>query len=165
MSRVLCGSYLGLLSLLEESLGASLLLGLLGGEVLGLRNLLNLGGVEAGHVDLVGSGDDVAGVDSSQGNAVDLEGTGDEQDTLVESLEKDDTLAAEAAGEQDQDGAGLESLSGGPRSDGLANLLISKRVSAALFVQSSELSRKGEKVCQVESVFFANWKRRAVLSL
>lgn len=46
------GSYLGLLSLLEESLLASLLLGLLSGEVLGLRDLLDLGGVDTGQVDL-----------------------------------------------------------------------------------------------------------------
>jgi hypothetical protein len=115
-------SYLGLLSLLEESFGTSLLLGLLSGEVLGLRDLLDLGGVQAGDVDLVGSGDDVSGVDPSQGNTVDLEGTGDEENTLVKSLEKDDTLATEAAGEEDQDGTGLKSLSGSPRSDGLANL-------------------------------------------
>lgn len=120
------GTYLGLLSLLEESLSGSLLLGLLGGEVLGLRDLLDLGGVKAGDVDLVGGGDDVSGVDSSQGNAVDLEGTSDEENTLVESLEKDDTLAAEAASEEDQDGTRLEGLSGGPSSDGLANLFVSK---------------------------------------
>lgn len=115
-------TYLGLLSLLEESLSGGLLLGLLGGEVLGLGDLLDLGGVEAGDVDLVGGGDDVSGVDSSQGDTVDLEGTGDQEDTLVESLEEDDALAAEATGEEDQDGTGLEGLSGGPRADGLADL-------------------------------------------
>lgn len=46
-------TYLGLLSLLEESLGGGLLLGLLSGEVLGLRDLLDLGSVQAGDVDLV----------------------------------------------------------------------------------------------------------------
>lgn len=115
-------SYLGLLSLLEESLLTSLLLGLLGGEVLGLGDLLNLLLVEAGDVDLVGGGDDVSGVDSSQGDTVDLEGAGDEEDTLVEGLQEDDTLATEAASEEDEDSAGLEGLARSPRSDGLADL-------------------------------------------
>jgi len=114
---------LGLLSLLEESLLARLLLGLLGGEVLWLRDLLNLLVVEAADVDLVRGSDDVSGVDAAQGNAVDLEGTGDEQDTLVERLEEDNALAAEATGEQDQDGTGLEGLARGPGADGLADLL------------------------------------------
>lgn len=51
--RYLGNSYLGLLSLLEESLLASLLLSLVGGEVLGLGNLLNLGLIETGKVNLV----------------------------------------------------------------------------------------------------------------
>lgn len=115
-------AYLGLLSLLEESVLTGLLLGLLGGEVLGLGDLLDLLLVEAGDVDLVRGGDDVSGVDSSEGNTVDLEGAGDEEDALVESLQEDDSLAAEAAGEEDEDGAGFEGLAGGPGSDGLANL-------------------------------------------
>lgn len=101
-------SYLWLLSLLEESLLASLLLlGLLSDEVLRLGNLVNLLGVDASQVNLLGGGDDVSGVDSSQRNAVDLEGAGNEQNTLVEGLEEDDTLAAEAAGQQNQNGTGL----------------------------------------------------------
>jgi hypothetical protein len=115
-------SYLGLLSLLEESLLASLLLGLLGGEVLGLRNLLDLLGVETRDIDLHGGGDDVAGVDPAQGNAVDLEGTGNEEDTLVEGLEEHDALAAEASGEEDQDGTGLQRAARSPGADGLADL-------------------------------------------
>merc|ERR1711988_1139060 len=104
---------LGLLALLEESLLTSLLLGLLGGKVLWLGDL----------VDLHGGGDDVAGVNPTQGDAVDLEGTGDEEDTLIERLEEDDTLAAEATSEEDQDSAGLEGLAGGPGTDRLADLL------------------------------------------
>lgn len=115
-------SYLGLLSLLEESLLTSLVLGLLGGEVLGLRDLLNLLVVETGKLNLVGGGDDISGVDSSQGDTVDLEGAGDEEDTLVEGLQEDDTLATEAAGEEDKNSAGLEGLARSPRSDGLADL-------------------------------------------
>lgn len=115
-------SYLGLLSLLEEGLLAGLLLGLLGGEVLGLRDLLDLLLIEARDVDLVGSGDDVSGVDSAEGNTVDLEGAGDEEDALVKGLQEDDTLATETASEEDEDSAGLEGLAGSPRSDGLADL-------------------------------------------
>lgn len=116
------GSYLRLLALLEESLLASLLLGLLGGEVLWLRDLVNLLLVEAGDVDLVGGCDNVASVDAAQGNAVDLERSGDEEDTLVEGLEEDNALAAETASEEDQDGTGLEGLAGSPGTDRLANL-------------------------------------------
>lgn len=115
-------SYLGLLSLLEESLLAGLLLDLLRGEVLGLRDLLDLLGVKASDIDLHGGGDDIAGVDPAQGNAVDLEGAGDEEDALLEGLEEDDALAAEAAGEEDQDGTGLEGAAGSPGADGLADL-------------------------------------------
>lgn len=115
-------SYLWLLSLLEEGLLAGLLLGLLADEVLGLGDLVDLLGVDAGQVDLLGGGDDVARVDPPQRHAVDLEGTGNEQDALVEVLEEDDTLAAEAAGEQDQDRAGLQGLAWLPGADGLADL-------------------------------------------
>lgn len=116
------GSYLWLLSLLEEGLLAGLLLGLLSDEVLGLTDLLDLLLVDSGQVNLLGCGDDVSGVDAAQGHTVDLEGTGDEEDTLVEVLQKDDTLAAEAAGEEDQDGTGLEGLAWLPGADGLADL-------------------------------------------
>lgn len=115
-------SYLGLLALLEESLLTGLLLGLLSGEVLGLSNLVDLGLVDAGEIDLLGSGDDVAGVDATKGNTVDLEGAGDEKDTLVESLKEDDALATETASEEDQDGAGHEGAAGRPLADGLADL-------------------------------------------
>ena len=122
-------TYLGLLSLSEESFLTLLLLGLVGSEVLWLRNLLDLLGVESGDVDLVGSGDDVARVDSSQGNAVDLERSGDEEDTLVEGLEEDDTLSTEASGQEDQNGTGLEGLAGSPGADSLADLKSEKYVS------------------------------------
>lgn len=115
-------SYLCLLSLLEESLLAGLLLGLLADEVLGLGDLVDLAGVDSGEVDLLGSGDDVSGVDPSEGNTVDLEGAGNEEDTLVEGLQEDNALATETASEQDQDGAGLQGLARGPGADGLADL-------------------------------------------
>lgn len=133
------GSYLRLLALLEESLLAGLLLGLLGGEVLWLRDLVNLLLVEAGDVDLVGGGDNVASVDAAQGNAVDLERSGDEENTLVEGLEEDNALAAETAGEEDQDGTGLEGLAGSPGTDRLANLYFRNFVSFDILVPCTVL--------------------------
>lgn len=115
-------SYLCLLALLEESLLASLLLGLVGGEVLGGGNLVDLGLGDTGQVDLEGCGDDVSRVDATEGDTVDLEGAGDEEDALVEGLEEDDALATEATGEEDQDGAGSERLAGSPRPLDLADL-------------------------------------------
>lgn len=115
-------THLWLLSLLEEGLLASLLLGLVGGEVLGLRNLLDLLLVQARQVDLLRRRDDVPGVDPAQGHTVDLEGTGNEEDALVEGLEENNALAAESAGEEDQDGAGLQGLARRPGTDGLADL-------------------------------------------
>jgi hypothetical protein len=110
--------------LLEEGLLASLGLFLVCSEVLWLRDLLNLLRLYTRDVDLVGCGDDVSGVDSSERDAVDLEGPGDEQDTLVEGLEEDDALASESAGQENQNGAGLQRLSWRPRADGLADLEI-----------------------------------------
>ena len=115
-------TYRGLLALLEEGLLTGLLLLLLADEVLGLGDLLDLLGVEAGDIDTVGRRDDVARVDPAEGHAVDLEGARDEEDALVEGLEEDNALAAEAAGQQDQDRAGLEGRTGLPGADGLAGL-------------------------------------------
>jgi hypothetical protein len=113
---------LRLLALLEESGLASLLLGLLCREEIRLGNFVELLRVEAVEVDLERGGDDVARVDSPEGDTVDLEGAGDEEDTLVECLDEDDALAAEATGQEDQNGAGLEGLARGPGADRLANL-------------------------------------------
>lgn len=116
-------SYLRLLALLEEGLLTGLLLSLLPGEVGGLGDLVDLALVETVQVNLVGGSDDVSRIDPSQGDTVDLEGAGNEEDTLVEGLEEDDALASESAGEENEDGAGLEGFSGGPGTDGLAGLL------------------------------------------
>jgi hypothetical protein len=119
-------SYLWLLSLLEESLLAGLLLLLLSSEVLGLGDLLDLGGVNTAEVDLLGGGDHVAGVHSAERDTVDLEGAGNEENTLVEGLQENDALATEATSEEDQDGTGLESRTSGPGAEGLADLVTSK---------------------------------------
>ncbi len=128
--RPALSSYLCLLSLLEESLLAGLLLGLLASEVLGGSGLGDLVLGDTSQVDLDGSGDDVSGVDAAEGDTVDLEGAGDEQNALVEGLEQDNALATESAGEKDQDSAGLEGLAGSPRALDLADLEPTVRTSA-----------------------------------
>lgn len=115
-------TYLGLLSVLEESLLGLLLLGFLLGEVVGGRDLLNGGSVNTLEVDLAASSDHVAGVDSSERDTVDLEGTGNEEDTLGQVLEEHNALTAEAASEEDQDATGLEALADLGRANGLADL-------------------------------------------
>ena len=62
-------------------------------------------------VDLCARGYDISGVDSPQWHAVDLEGACDEEDTLGEVLEEDDSLAAESASQENEDGARLERCS------------------------------------------------------
>lgn len=103
-------TYLGLLSLLEESLLGLLLGLLLLGEVVGSGDLLDGLSVDAADVDAGAGGDHIAGVDTAKGNTVDLEGAGDEEDTLLKVLEENNTLATEATGEEDQDSTGLEAL-------------------------------------------------------
>lgn len=141
-------SYLWLLSLLEESLLAGLLLGLLANKVLGLGDLIDLCGVDTREVDLLGCSNDVAGVNSSQGNAVDLEGAGDKQNTLVEGLQEDNPLAAEAASEQDQDGTGLQGLARLPGADGLADLLFANGMLASL-PNSADCVRHPQRACPI----------------
>lgn len=70
-------TYLGLLSLLEESLLRLLLLALLLGEVVGGGSLLDGLLVHTGDIDALAGGDHIAGVDPSERDAVDLEGAGD----------------------------------------------------------------------------------------
>lgn len=100
--------YLWLLALLEESILALRLGLLLPGKVLVARDLLDGRLLDAADVDLCPSSNDVAGVDAAERNTVDLEWTGDEEDSLGEVLEEDDALATEAAGEENEDGTRLE---------------------------------------------------------
>lgn len=123
-------SYLWLLALLEESLLALLVVGLLLGEVLVRGHLLELGRVNAGNVNLLGGSDHVAGVDSSERNTVDLEGTGDKENSLREGLEENDTLATETTSEEDQDSTGDEGCAWSRGSDGLADLRVKMLVSS-----------------------------------
>lgn len=114
---------LGLLALLEESLLGALLVGLLvASKVVRVGDLLEGLAVEAVDGDGGAGGDHVAGIDAAERDTVDLEGTGDQEDTLVEGLEENDTLATEAASEKDEDGTGLEGSAGLVRVLSLAGL-------------------------------------------
>lgn len=87
----------------EKLLLGNLLLGLsVAGEVGGSE----LGAVNTTDVDLGGSGNDVAVVDAAQGNTVNLERTSNKQSAVLESLEENNTLAAETASQDDQNGTG-----------------------------------------------------------
>lgn len=137
-------AYLGLLALLEESILARLVCGLVLGEVTLLGGLLQDTLIDTLDVDSGRGSDDIAGVYSSQRNAVNLEGTGDEEDTLGKVLEENDTLATEATSEEDDDGTGLEGSTGLRRASSLASLegmlamahgiemLLSRRVDGSL---------------------------------
>lgn len=114
---------LGLLTLLEESLLGALLVGLLvASEVVGVRDLLEGLAVKTVDGDGGAGGDHVAGVDATERDTVDLEGTGDQEDTLVEGLEENDALATEAASEKDEDGTRLKGSTGLVGVLGLAGL-------------------------------------------
>ena len=98
-----------LLALAEELLLAALLILLLvPREVFCPADFLDRGLVDV--LDVYGclGGDDIAGVDSAEWDAVDFEWTGDQEDALVEDFEEDDTFASEATGEEDEDFAGRE---------------------------------------------------------
>ena len=117
-------TYLWLLTLLEELVLTLLLVALLTSKVLVTGYLIDLSLVKTGEVDLVGSGNNVAGVNSAEWDTVDLEWTSDEEDTLCEVLEEDDTLATETTSEEDKDGSWGKGGSWSGGSDGLADLEI-----------------------------------------
>ena len=127
-------TYLGLLSLLEESLLGLLLLALLLGEVVRGGGLLDGLLVNTLDVDTGAGGDHIAGVHTAERNTVDLEGTGNEENTLFEVLEEDDTLATEATGEEDEDSTGLEALPDLSGTQGLADLLAIKQNVRSLII-------------------------------
>lgn len=86
--------------------------GLILGEVAVLAGLLQNLLVNTLQIDRGGGSDDISGVHPSQGNTVDFERTSDEENTLGKVLENDDTLAAETTSEENNDGTGLERLTG-----------------------------------------------------
>jgi hypothetical protein len=115
-------TYLGLLALLEERVLARLVGSLVLGEVAVLADLVQNLRVDALQIHVGRGSDDISGVYPSQRNAVDFEGTGDEEDTLGQVLEQDDALATETASEEDDNGARLERGPGFRRADSLASL-------------------------------------------
>jgi len=99
----------GCLAVLEEVVLALAVL-LLARPVLVLADARDDFLVQAGDVDDGRGRDDVAVVDATQWDAVGLEGAGDEEHALFELAQEHDALAAEAAGEEDQDGSWGERL-------------------------------------------------------
>ena len=104
--------YLWLLALLKELLFSLLLITLLPCEVLVSRYLIDLLLVNAGQVHLVGCGDDITGIDSPERNTIDFEWAGNEENALWESLQKNDSLAAETTSKKNEDGSGSKRWSG-----------------------------------------------------
>jgi hypothetical protein len=72
--------------LLEKLLLSVLLVTLLPREVLLSGNLLNLRLVKTRYIDLLGCGNNVAGIDSSERNTIDLERAGNEKNALREMV-------------------------------------------------------------------------------
>ena len=62
--------------------------------------------VNTGEIDLGGGSDGVNLVDALDGDTVDLVGSGDEEESGLESLEEDNSLASISAGEEDKNAAG-----------------------------------------------------------
>lgn len=96
--------------MLEESLLGLLLLSLFLGEVIRGGNFLESGRVDSLEVDFAAGSDHIASIHPSEGDTVDLKGASNEENTLGEVLEKDNSLAAETTSKKDQDGTGLEAL-------------------------------------------------------
>lgn len=114
--------YLRFLALFEEGLLARLVCLLVLGEVARLAGLLHNALVYTSEVHLGRSSDNVSCVDPSQWNAIDFERTGNEEDALLEVLQEDNALAAEATSKKDDDGAGSEGCANLGRAEGLAGL-------------------------------------------
>jgi len=109
-----------LLDLVEELLLVLHLLGLGAPEVGVIELLVDL---DAGNINLGRGGNDVRLVDTTEGNTVDLEGAVDQEEARLELLEEHDPPAAEATGEENENGSGGDvgaQLGGG----GLLGLLV-----------------------------------------
>jgi len=112
-----------LLLLLGSTVKELLLVALLGFLLLSEVGIVELGNIDTGDVELGGGGNDIAGVNAANGDTVNFEGTSDEENTLVEVLEENDTLAAVTTGEDDEDGAGDKGRAEDGLALGLAGLL------------------------------------------
>jgi hypothetical protein len=98
------GLFLGTLG--KECLGV----GLLGDSVADEGLVGNLGDIDTCDRDLGRGAESVDLVNALKRNAVDLVGAGDEEEAGLKLLEEDDSLSAETAGEEDEDGAGGDAL-------------------------------------------------------
>ena len=110
-------------ALLEESILALALL-LLACPVLVLAYAVEDLLVKVGNIDGCAGCDNVAVVYAAQGDAVGLEGTGDQENALRQLAEEDNALAGEASREEDEDCAGLEGVAVFGGVGGLARLLL-----------------------------------------
>lgn len=104
----------GTLSVHELLLGAlreeSLCVSLLGLVVSGEHLVGDTGDINTGGVDLGAGGQGVHLIDAFEGHAVDPVGAGHQEQAGLELLEEDDALAAEAAAEEHEHGAGFDAL-------------------------------------------------------
>jgi hypothetical protein len=80
-------------------------------------------GVDSVQVDSGGGEGYVTPVDASQPNSIDLDGAGDQEDTVPQGLEVHDELSSESTNEDCQDRAGPEDMREDGRQDGLVDLL------------------------------------------
>lgn len=103
---VSCQSLLLLLTIKELLLVLLALLGLHGLEV-AVSELVK---VQGWQLHLGGGGNDVGLVHTPGGHTVQLEGTGDQQQAGGQLLQENNTLALEAASQQDEDSAGGDAL-------------------------------------------------------
>jgi len=114
----------GLLLRLLSCLKKLFLLGFLSLLVFGKVLLVKLIQLNACDVDDSGGCNYVAGVYTAEGNAVELEGAGNEDDTAREGFQVDDALSTESAGEDDEHRTGFERGAEGGGFLGFANLLV-----------------------------------------
>lgn len=120
-----------LLTLTEEFLLLGVLAGSLGLGEVGVVD--GLGDGNTGQVNLGRGSDNVGLSDSSQRDTVESEGTRDEQETRVQLLQEDNSLASESTGQEDKDGTGGDrgselGLAGGLSADlGLGDVLTLSR--------------------------------------
>jgi hypothetical protein len=99
-----------------------LLLGLLGFLLPSEVGIVEFVDFDTGQVNGRGGGDHVASIDTAERNAVDLEGTCNKKDAVVQGLKVYDALAPEPTSENNEDGTGLERRTQSSGADALADL-------------------------------------------
>ena len=81
-----------------------------GGTYLGEVSIIDFVDVNPGERHLGGGGDGESLVHAAQGHAVDLEGTGNEQEARRQLLQENNPLTPETSREEDEDGAWSDGL-------------------------------------------------------